>query len=373
MFIEIGDKTSRLLDVLRGVAALLVVAGHSRDYAAKIFKLSPTGDSLFEKILLVPTSFAMESVAVFFVLSGFLVGGQTIKLVNKDQFIWSDFFAKRISRLWVVLVPGIILTWFVWEINFYLWEVSTRSPSLDAAVCNLFFFQESQCDSFSINVALWSLSYEFWFYIVFAGIATFVGHCYRKKFPYAIVSLLVAFISVAAFGLNLLFFMPSWLIGVFIYWFYAKNKEVHTFIYENNYYWLIFSIVLITVFALCSAFFSWNKITLTTLMAFPSAIFVYVTLHVRNEPNFLTKLIDIGVYVGHRSFSIYVFHMPIVIFVLYCMRELYIGQDVSLPILTYTTIIISAPISILLWYVTEKHTPFFREKFLLIASKSKNF
>ena len=73
MLNKISVESTRLFDLLRGVAALLVVLGHSREHAAKIFSLNPTGKSLFEKIFLIPSSFAMESVAVFFVLSGFFI------------------------------------------------------------------------------------------------------------------------------------------------------------------------------------------------------------------------------------------------------------------------------------------------------------
>jgi peptidoglycan/LPS O-acetylase OafA/YrhL len=53
-------------------------------------------------------------VIVFFVLSGFLVGGSVIKAHRQGQWRWTGYLSRRLSRLWIVIVPALLLTLF-WD------------------------------------------------------------------------------------------------------------------------------------------------------------------------------------------------------------------------------------------------------------------
>jgi len=95
-----------LLDLIRGLAAVAVFSGHLRaalflDYA----QLERT--SLAIKLFYALTSFGHQAVVVFFVMSGYLVGGAVIKCRN--EFAWSKYIVARLSRLWAVLIPAIFL------------------------------------------------------------------------------------------------------------------------------------------------------------------------------------------------------------------------------------------------------------------------
>jgi peptidoglycan/LPS O-acetylase OafA/YrhL len=87
---------NRGLDVVRGAAAILVVLGHSRELLFTAQGLPVSGKGGFEKLLLAPTSLAQESVAVFFVLSGYLVGGQVVRQVRANRFSWPVYLANRL-------------------------------------------------------------------------------------------------------------------------------------------------------------------------------------------------------------------------------------------------------------------------------------
>jgi peptidoglycan/LPS O-acetylase OafA/YrhL len=50
-----------------------------------------------------------EAVMVFFVLSGFLVGGSVLKLMSRDLWSWNNYLIKRLTRLWIVLIPALLL------------------------------------------------------------------------------------------------------------------------------------------------------------------------------------------------------------------------------------------------------------------------
>jgi peptidoglycan/LPS O-acetylase OafA/YrhL len=47
---------------------------------------------------------------VFFVPSGFLIGKNVTRSVKAGQWSWLDYAIKRMTRLWLVLLPALVLT-----------------------------------------------------------------------------------------------------------------------------------------------------------------------------------------------------------------------------------------------------------------------
>lgn len=99
------------LDLARGITALLVCAGHLRAAMFVDYKdvTQPSGFS--EKLFYIVTSLGHQAVVVFFVLSGFFVGGSVLKNANDFRFL--DYYTARLSRLWMVLVPALFFTLLV--------------------------------------------------------------------------------------------------------------------------------------------------------------------------------------------------------------------------------------------------------------------
>ena len=50
------------------------------------------------------------AVIIFFVLSGYLVGKHVYLAFNTGRWSWREYAIKRLSRLWIVLIPALILT-----------------------------------------------------------------------------------------------------------------------------------------------------------------------------------------------------------------------------------------------------------------------
>jgi|GEM_PF-3191974 len=358
----LGTPASKLLDVLRGTAALLVVAGHSREYASRIFQLNPTGNSLVEKVLLVPSSFAMESVAVFFVLSGFLVGGQIVKDNKQDTFSWTDFLVKRISRLWTVLIPGLLFTWLVWEIvvTGTARDGFGLQPTLVEGFYNAIFMQEVVCPPFANNAALWSISYEFWFYLVFAAGMISLFDAARGRYKRAMLNCAVVVASTAIFGLKLYVLIPAWLVGVAIAWLFSESSAVYIMLSRRAYVLVALSIFAITLFGIVSNLLEMSRAMLTAFMAIPAALYVMSALTVKSDLPILRRLIDYGAKIGQWSFSIYVYHLPIVIAILYTIEWSGVAPR-NLPLLTYLTLIATVPFTIFLWWLTERRTGIIRK------------
>ena len=174
-------NASVLLDLLRGVAAFLVVIGHGRGYLFADYNQVPNHSIWVSGPYLI-TKAGRQAVIVFFVLSGYLIGGSVLRSVKSGLWNWPSYLTHRLVRLWVVLLPGLLLCamWDHLALSHHLAPALYRAGadnhmSVNVAarltplifVQNLFFLQVSVADTFGSDSALWSLAYEFWFYLLF--------------------------------------------------------------------------------------------------------------------------------------------------------------------------------------------------------------
>jgi peptidoglycan/LPS O-acetylase OafA/YrhL len=148
------------LDLLRFVAALVVVFVHARGEAFVIYsELAPGQQGIIPALFYAATRVGNEAVLLFFVLSGFLVGGKTFQRILNNDFRSTDYAIDRISRIFVPLLPCLLLTTLV---GFFL-GTPFRAHHL---LGNLVFLQGISVPSFGGNDPLWSLAYEVWFYVL---------------------------------------------------------------------------------------------------------------------------------------------------------------------------------------------------------------
>ncbi len=169
------------LDLVRGICALLVCASHLRvvvlvDHAA----IEQPGWA--DHLLYLATGLGHPSVMVFFVLSGFFVGGSLLR--GTQGFDPGRYALARLTRLWVVLLPALVVTALVDalfaarapEVLAGAYRDAWHSgPFVDADysgaaatfVANLLFLQTIAAPVFGSNGPLWSLANEFWYYVLF--------------------------------------------------------------------------------------------------------------------------------------------------------------------------------------------------------------
>jgi peptidoglycan/LPS O-acetylase OafA/YrhL len=189
----ITRPVSLWLDLVRGLAALAVVVGH----AAQIGTY--TGPFPFGMF------FQKNAVVVFFVLSGMVIAAS----VDRERRSLSDFALARISRI----VP---VAWAAVAVSLAVSALATALPGpLQFAgdvnwadpgeiLRALLFLSESWTTAFPPNSPYWSLSYEVWFYALFAA-ATYLQGLTRWIW--------LALLAAVA-GPNILLLMPVWLVGV---------------------------------------------------------------------------------------------------------------------------------------------------------------
>ena len=215
------------LDAIRGIAALVVFFGHAR----QMFLMSPT-----QAILGVSdprgastTSWGHQAVIVFFVLSGYLVGGSILRNVRLQRCSWSGYALNRMTRLWIVLIPAVFLGWALdtWglahfagqqtiyqsppEQNLFVGNLTSRlTPGV--ATGNILFLQTIRVDTLGTNDALWSLANEFWYYAAFPFLAIAV---WGRRRAWIRVGCAFASAAILLFvGSSIAFYFSIWLAGV---------------------------------------------------------------------------------------------------------------------------------------------------------------
>jgi len=196
------------LDWLRFGAAFAVLLCHARggtwmDYGS----LDAGSKNLIAAMFFAVTRPNLEPVVVFFVLSGFLVGGKALERLIQGSFSPSSFALDRFSRIYIPLVPALALTAVVAL-------VTGRTINFGELAGNLLSLQCVFFNSFAGNVPLWSLSYEVWFYVLAGSAAAVIVATGAKGRLFAMVLFAVAVLIYTALSPALLY---CWLLGAVAY------------------------------------------------------------------------------------------------------------------------------------------------------------
>lgn len=219
------------LDLIRGLAAVLVLLDHTHHlFFVELAQAAPASAHPHLLALLYGlTDAGPQAVVIFFVLSGYLVSGSVLRWVARGEWSWTRYLIHRMVRLWLVLLPALVLS-ALWDGLRVLWTSPEARLSLSAFATqaaaqgltaknffgNLFFLQTLQTATFGSNRVLWSLAFEFWYYLLFPlGLLALSKH---TRTPHRTLYVL-AFILVAAFtGRSVLALFPIWLLGVALHW-----------------------------------------------------------------------------------------------------------------------------------------------------------
>jgi peptidoglycan/LPS O-acetylase OafA/YrhL len=193
-----GESPSVHLDALRGFAAFAVLLNHMRDALFVDYGALARHNLLTAAAYLV-ASLGNQAVIVFFVLSGYLVGGSVLRSVRKGSWSWRAYLLARMSRLYVVLLPALLLggaldwlgmrtagTEAVYSGNSGMHALTINVHSTltwPILAANGLFLQTIKLPglghhpvpTFGSNGALWSLSYEFWYYLAFPVLVLLLG------------------------------------------------------------------------------------------------------------------------------------------------------------------------------------------------------
>jgi peptidoglycan/LPS O-acetylase OafA/YrhL len=232
----LSKAASAHLDLIRAVAASLVMWGHLRNLFFVDFENVQHGSRLVKAIYFL-TGFGHQSVVIFFILSGFLISSTVMKRFVAGAWSWRGYAIDRLTRLYVVLIPGLLfgLLWdkagshFFGSSGLYTQPLAGFGPAivqnritLLAFFGNLAFLQTLVSPVFGSNGPLWSLANEFWYYALFpvglAAVAAWASTRIWRAVPLTAVA-----ISMAAFVRSPI--LPGfliWLMGCALVVVYAR-------------------------------------------------------------------------------------------------------------------------------------------------------
>ncbi len=185
------------LSAFRLVAAIMILIGHARcELFATYPELNADSQNLFTQLFFAGIGWSSEALAIFFVMSGFLVGGPLLQRLHsaicgdkpeqecKAQL--KRFAIGRLARIFVPLFFAILLAAVVKMIGH-------ESFSWFDALLNVIGLQGVWTSDF--GGVYWSLAYEIWFYILLAAIIML--YCGKKwMLGGAIILLLTSFVFV---------------------------------------------------------------------------------------------------------------------------------------------------------------------------------
>lgn len=198
------------LDWMRFLAAFVVVIGHSRDQLFVKYADLET-HNIFITAWFMLTRLGNEAVLMFFVLSGFLVGGIAIQRINNDTFKLKDYIIDRFSRIYVPLVPALLLTFGMQYYlfgNYDLAHITASLLSLQGVITG---------ETIPENEALWTLAYEVWFYIMIVGYASIYRGVSNNAIKWLLLGSAISISVGAIFGALKLHYLLCWLIGAVAY------------------------------------------------------------------------------------------------------------------------------------------------------------
>ncbi|WP_370716114.1 acyltransferase family protein [Sphingomonas sp. IW22] len=370
---ERGDQKSgqgafAVMDAMRCVLAVVVAFAHAwylliEDYCGQASVAASAGYFL--------AGYAHASVILFFVLSGFWIARSIDRRIG--DWHWSSYLIDRLARLLVVLVPALVIGGALDAVGLYALESSTHLGTTETYVLrkdvvgalewhvllgNILFLQGIVVAPFGTNGPLWSLAYEFWFYIWFPAIVV----SWRQRRP----SIFLIFISLAWITPFMLIGFACWLCGAALH----GMTKTHLTDFPRSPIgrtWLIIASSILPAILIVVRVVGLEGLELALAGAF--ALFLYILL--RANPPTPRWLRPFAGYGAKASFSLYAMHFPIMAFA----AALLVGSE-RLPPTAGNIALVGATLALAVFAcglfatLTERHTArvrtFFYAKLLTV-------
>lgn len=310
-------RASVWLDLLRGVAALLVLGEHWRNIFFVDYRQLPHKRLLWAPMYLL-TAAGHQAVVIFFVLSGFLISGSIFRMLAGGRWNATRYAIHRLVRLWVVLLPGLVLCAVLDACGVWLHrapglyggrelghQTTDVMPLLTWKVFfgNLFFVQGIRVPTFGSDGSLWSLSYEFWFYVLFP-LAVFVllGVSLWRRLLCGLLFMVCAWFA----GSHVFYAFPIWLLGVPVA--HLRAPDFSRWARATT---TVFYFVLVFLAARMPLWAGWPA---DVLVGCATALFIWVLLTDRAEARPRAQGTRASRALARFSYTLYVVHTPILVF-----------------------------------------------------------
>lgn len=309
-----------LLDTIRWISAFMVALGHA---SGMIFT---PDNGLPSRIAWYIADMRGSWVILFFVISGYLVGGNF--LIKLDDFNFKQYFCARFSRIYIVLLPSLLL---VAGLDGLAYLISPQSPVYNSPWPNGVLGDVSLFGKYTLlNVtstifslegflgnpmgsagALWSLGLEWAFYFMFPAIICLsreISNKYSiKNFSTSMLLILISMVFLILFHKYFVtLFWAIWIAGA-----------VANVVAQKNNIFLFFRWVgaaLCIVGMMISPLI--NQRISIPMIGFGFSIFLcYFPISERGISDRFDRILS------NFSYSLYVTHLPILTFLVFSLYE----------------------------------------------------
>ncbi|MES2900350.1 MAG: acyltransferase [Pseudomonadota bacterium] len=317
---------SIVISMVRGLAAIQVVAAHIRAQMYPSLKSLPD-PAVWYQVLAFFTGFAHQAVVLFFLLSGWLVGGSLLNKIGEPGIVL-PYALDRLCRMWIVLVPAFVLTLLLAIL------ADTVDPrhfdaggvneySLGAFAGNLVGVQDMLVARYGGNFALWSLAYEMWYYVLFPLLLAPLMPIARSLKVGAICAAVLIGLHLS---LPIMLYLSLWLMGVM----FSRIRI------DANRAWLT---VLLALFCLVSVYFrlTGSNDLLVEASFVQDLIYSALALLILCSLQFPADLSrravrwirSAGTWLAAFSFTLYVIHVPLLLIIKRLLAPLLGGERLS--------------------------------------------
>lgn len=292
------------LDIIRALAILSVLLGHTYEYLPK-------------ETHYVLDIFTRNGVTMFFVLSGFLIGGILIKTFNKNNASTISLFKFWINRWIRTLPPYFFILILNLTIAFTIHPSAIDHLGKGTLLKYFVFLQNFRTPHSGFFSESWSLSVEEWFYIIIPITAFILVRLFKIKLKFAFILTIISIISVVC--------------AVVVYRSFNQIPVTHQVI--SNLDKLMYGVLGAFIVYYYNDF--WNKWT-------KQCLFIGVALFIFSSAGGIQAIIGLNHTNIFRGFVIIIGHLIIpisILFTLPYLTKIKTGKGMLYKFITYTSLI----------------------------------
>lgn len=305
--LAISPGRSDFLNFVRWASAGLVLVGHAEMISQMLLG---TGIDRSGTVFSYLSAHAHIAVMFFFVLSGYLIGYAVHR--NEERaagYGFRAYFLDRWSRIYSVLIVAILLTLILDSIgrafsaNYLLAQYIPQDGFWVRLLINLLSLQGllGHRVQFGSNPALWSIGYEFCYYMVF-GLIHFRPWLFRRRAVFVATIVVIALLA----GLHMTAYFAIWLLG------YGAFHLHHVRGFRLDRRLILPLAVAIAIANHYLAFHNVFQVPEFFADAIIALLFAAMLLCDMSEAK--SAFSAINAYLADFSYSIYAYHMPIIYF-----------------------------------------------------------